>query len=143
MSPIEAASRRDALTALAFDFGVRRIGVAVGQTLGAGAEPLATIAVDNGRVDWDSIAALVEQWAPDVFVLGRPGTADGDAHPLAEDIARFARRLEGRYQRPVELVDEHLSSWDAAARGGEDGRGGLDAAAAAVILETWLAGRQA
>ena len=133
--------RTDVVTALAFDYGTRRIGVAAGQSLSASAEPVAAVAVDNGRVDFDAIAALVETWQPDVFVLGRPRRADDSRHPMEDAIERFARRLEGRYGRPVHRVDEHLSSWAGEARGGADTAGGVDAAAAAVILETWFAVR--
>ncbi len=124
---------------LAFDFGEKRIGVAVGQDLTRSARPLATVGVRGGRPDWEAIARLVETWQPDLLVLGRPLTADGAAHPLAAALERFARRLRGRFARPVAFVDERLSSWAAAEAGGSAGPGGLDAAAAGLILETWFA----
>ncbi|MGR8921724.1 MAG: Holliday junction resolvase RuvX [Gammaproteobacteria bacterium] len=141
MSASRAIKHADACTALAFDYGNRRIGVAVGAALAASAEPLASVAVDNGRVDFVAIGALVDTWQPDVFVLGRPRHADGTAATLDAAIVRFARRLEGRFRRPVHFVDEYLSSWEAQSRGGARAAGGLDAAAAAVILETWFAAR--
>jgi putative Holliday junction resolvase len=122
---------------LAFDFGRRRIGVAVGQEVTRTAEALNTVAVRDDRPDWAAITTLVETWRPDLFVLGRPGTADGGATALDAALERFARRLEGRYQRRVSFVDERLSSYAAGA--GPHRRGGLDAAAARVILETWFA----
>ena len=125
-------------TVLAFDFGSRRIGVAVGQEVTRTAEALCTIAVRDDRPDWDAITAVVETWRPDLFVLGRPRTADGGATPLGAALERFARRLEGRFGRRVSFVDERLSSYAADAEPGS-AHGGLDAASARVILETWFA----
>lgn len=125
-------------TVLAFDFGHKRIGVAVGQDLTGTARALETVAVRNGRIDWDAIAALVDAWRPEQFVLGRPQAADGAPHALDPAIERFARRLQGRYGRPVAFIDEHLSS-HAASADPECARAGLDAVAARVILESWFA----
>ncbi|MEQ8231224.1 MAG: Holliday junction resolvase RuvX [Gammaproteobacteria bacterium] len=127
-----------ARTVLAFDFGLRRIGVAVGQEVTGTAEPLVTLQVRDQRPDWDAIAALVGTWQPDLFVLGRPCTADGAPTALSAPLERFARRLAGRYGRPVSFVDERLSSY-AAGEHPRAGRTGLDAASASVILETWFA----
>jgi len=130
-------------TALGFDYGERRIGVAVGQTVTHTASPLATLAARDGQPDWTAVKRLVDDWRPDVLVVGWPTTADGAPHALAEPIARFARRLEGRFGLKVEFVDERLSSHAAEefardGRHGVDARG-IDALAAALILETWLA----
>jgi putative Holliday junction resolvase len=124
-------------TVLGFDYGERRIGVAVGQTVTRTAGPLATLPARHGQPDWTALARLVAEWRPERFVVGLPTTADGAPHPLREAIERFARRLEGRYRRPVVFVDERLSSW-AAETDARDSRHGLDALAAARILETWL-----
>lgn len=125
-------------TYLAFDYGTRRIGVAVGQSVTRTANPLTTVHVRHGRIDWDALARLVAEWQPDGFVLGLPGTADGRPHALKPAIERFARRLHGRFQRPVAFVDERLSSY-AAGREQSLHAAGLDAAAARLILESWLA----
>jgi putative holliday junction resolvase len=124
-------------TVLAFDFGLRRIGTAVGQDLTGTAQALTVVAVRNGQVDWEAIAHLVDTWQPDLFVLGRPHTADGTPHPLHAAIDRFARRLHGRYGRTVSFVDEHLSSHAAAAEPASVDVG-LDAVAARLILESWF-----
>jgi putative Holliday junction resolvase len=127
---------RQHLTVLGFDYGTRRIGVAVGQTVTRTAQPLASIAVRVGRPDWSAIARLIDEWQPQRFVIGRPTHADGRRHELDAAVARFARRLEGRFGRPCAFVDEHLSSYAAAADSpGND----VDAAAARLILESWLA----
>lgn len=139
-------------TVLAFDFGLKRIGVAVGDAAMALAHPVGLIAFEDNRRRFDAIAALVEQWQPRCFVVGCPHGGDGGEHPLAAAIRRFARRLESRFGRPVILVDEHLSSWAAAHTLREAGvparkhKPLLDAMAACAILETWFetrAGRTA
>lgn len=126
------------LTALGFDFGEKRIGVAVGQTLTATANPLATLPAEHGQPDWDALARLIAQWQPEQLVVGMPATADGSPHALRPAIERFARRLAARYRLPVAFVDETLSSHAAAGGGTRKGGAGLDARAAAVILASWL-----
>lgn len=125
-------------TILAFDFGERRIGVAVGQTLTRTANALCVLPARAGKPGWDRVAALVAEWGPDRFVVGMPTTADGSRHRLAAAIERFARQLEGRFRKPSAFVDERLSSHAAQAAGGRS-KQGLDAEAARLILETWLA----
>jgi putative holliday junction resolvase len=124
-------------TVLSFDFGTRRIGVAVGQNVTRTARALDTVKVRNGRPDWDALAAIIERWAPDRLILGKPATDDGSEHPLAPPIDRFARRLEGRFGIPVSFVDETLSSY-VAERDAESLASGVDAVAARVILESWF-----
>ena len=124
---------------MGFDYGERRIGVAVGQTVTRTAQALVTLQVRNGQIDWPAITQLITAWKPQQLVLGLPSNDDGAEHPNGVPIARFARRLTGRFLLPVAFVDERLSSYaateDPAAR-----RLGLDAVAARLILETWLAG---
>lgn len=126
-------------TVLAFDYGTRRLGAAVGQDLTATATALETITVRQQRPDWTAISRLVDTWRPDRFVLGMPFTADGTPHPLATDIQRFARKLEGRYHKPVSLIDERLSSYAAEQQTLAVRRAGLDAVSACHILESWFA----
>lgn len=127
---------REPATVLAFDYGSRRIGVAVGDTLTGAASPLAVVGTRRGAPDWQAIASLVEAWSPDLIVVGLPRHADAGEHELAAPIARFVRALERRFRLPVATVDERLSSVEAAARPGR--RAGVDAVAAQVILESWL-----
>ena len=124
---------------MGFDYGERRIGVAVGQTVTRTAQALVTLQARNGQIDWPAITQLVAEWKPTQLVLGLPGYDDGEAHPNAAPITRFARRLAGRFHLPVAFVDERLSSY-AAAEDPAARRLGLDAVAARLILETWLAG---
>lgn len=127
------------VTALGFDYGERRIGVAVGQSVTRSAQALVTLQVRNGQIDWPAIAKLVAEWRPQQLVLGMPTNDDGQPHVNAPAIERFARRLHGRFQLPVAFVDERLSSY-AANEDPDTRRVGLDAVAARLILETWLAG---
>jgi putative Holliday junction resolvase len=127
-------------TLLGFDFGTKRIGVAVGQSLTGTAAPLTTLATINGKPDWEAIGALVADWKPAAFVLGFPVDLDGSENDIADRVKKFARQLHGRYHLPVHLIDETLSSIEAERHSGPKARseGRNDAIAAAIILETWL-----
>lgn len=114
---------------LAFDFGARRIGVAIGNTLTREARPLAIVDAE-GDARWARIAALIAEWQPARLVVGIPRHPDGAAHEMTARCQRFARQLEGRYRLPVERVDERYSS--AVVEGGRDDE------AAAVILQQYL-----
>ncbi|MCX8114526.1 MAG: Holliday junction resolvase RuvX [Burkholderiaceae bacterium] len=114
---------------LAFDFGARRIGVAIGNTLTRQARPLAIVDAE-GDARWARIAALIAEWQPARLVVGIPRHPDGAAHEMTVRCERFARQLEGRYRLPVERVDERYSS--AVVEGGRDDE------AAAVILQQYL-----
>ena len=124
--------------ALSFDYGEKRIGIAVGQTLTGSASAIKTITTTNKKINWTSITILVKEWSPDIFVLGRPSLKSGHEHNLTREIERFSRQLTGRYRLPVEFIDERLSSRAAVDYGQEVDRAGLDAVAAKLILETWL-----
>ena len=123
-------------TLLAFDFGTRRIGVAVGQTISRTATALTVVGVRDGRIDWPAISALVDEWRPAAIIVGLPVNMDGSRHALADRVERFARQLGGRYGREVTLVDERLSS--VAAEESAPAAAETDAHAARVILESWL-----
>ena len=121
---------------LCFDFGVKKIGVAVGQTLTGTATPLETIPVRNRRPDWKRIAALLEQWRPQALIVGDPLQLDGSRQPVADQANRFANQLRGRYGLPVLRAEERLSTFEAQVRQGAKGQ--VDHVAAQVILEGWL-----
>ncbi len=122
---------------MAFDYGHRRIGVAVGQPLTRSATPLAVLPSRDGAPDWPAIAALIEEWQPQRLLVGLPQPADGAESGLTRRVRRFCRQLEGRFRLPVATIDERLSSWAAKERTGSPDEP-LDAVAAQVILETWL-----
>ncbi len=111
-------------TLLAFDFGERRTGIALGQELLHSARALAVITSSSDRERLDRIEPYVQEWQPDAFIVGHPSHPDGTAHELTARAERFARQLEARFHRPVHLVDERYSSL-----GAED-----DGEAAAEIL---------
>ena len=139
--------RRDG-TVLGFDVGARRIGVAVGSAFGSGARALAVIDVHGHGPDWTAIDRLRKEWRPDGLIVGDPMTLEGGDQPARARAHAFARELATRYQLPVVLVDERASSIEAAQRFAGDRAEGrkrrrdaeaLDAVAAAVIVERWLA----
>ena len=122
------------LSFLAFDFGTRRTGVATGNTLLGRAQPLTTLD-QPGDARWLAIGRLVAQWCPDALVVGVPFHPDGAAHENTARARRFARQLRERYALPVHEVDERYTTTQARASGARD----LDAAAAAIILDQFLA----
>lgn len=138
-------------TVLGFDVGSRRIGVAVGSAFSARARALAVIDVHGQQPDWKEIDRLREEWKPDGLVVGDPMTLDGGDQPIRQRAQAFAQQLLARYGLPVMLVDERSSSVEAAQRFAVDRAEGrrrrrdataLDAVAAAVIVERWLAAPQ-
>lgn len=125
------------LNLICFDYGEKRIGVAIGQNLTATATPLETIALRRGRPDWQRISQLVRDWQPRALIVGNPLNMDGTVQPITHAADRFARQLAGRFGLPVYLADERLSTFEARLRLGSGA--GIDAVAAQVILESWLA----
>jgi len=97
-------------TLLAFDFGEKRIGVAVGNTLARRAQPLRVLCASNQASRLLQIGELIEEWQPDRLVMGIPYSAEGAEHLLTRRAERFARQLEGRFGLPVERIDERFSS---------------------------------
>jgi putative holliday junction resolvase len=135
------------LTLLAFDYGRRRTGVATGGTLAGLTRAVATLGnVDQGP-DWRAIDALIHEWRPDLLVVGLPYNADGSPSPMTAQARSFAAALGDRSGLPVELVDERLSSLEAATRLREERasgrrrrlqRGDIDREAARLLAEQWL-----
>jgi putative Holliday junction resolvase len=131
-------------TVLAFDFGTRRIGVAVGNTLLRVARPLTTIAAGANAPRFAAVAALIETWRPDVLVVGRPVHADGTPHEMTSRAERFARQLEGRFGLEVARVDERYTTEEAEtalAQAGvraQERNAVRDQDAAQLILQAWF-----
>jgi putative holliday junction resolvase len=117
---------------LGFDFGTRRIGVAIGNRLTGHARPLTTIDTVTSDARWKSLNALIDEWQPAQLAVGIPRHPDDTAHAMTVRCERFARQLEGRYRLPVARIDERYSS------AVMEGEADVDAAAAAVILQQWL-----
>jgi putative Holliday junction resolvase len=133
-------------TILAFDFGLRRIGVAVGQQVTASANPLAVIKNSDDGPDWKAIAELVREWQPARIIVGMPVHADGSPSEIAARVREFIGELD-RFERPVETEDERYSSLEAEellkserALGlrGRISKEMIDSAAATLIAERWL-----
>jgi putative holliday junction resolvase len=137
-------SANTAGTILAFDFGTRRIGVAVGESSTGLAHPLATIAEQRRDARFAAIGKLVDEWRPALLVIGVPTHADGREHALTASARRFARQLEGRYGVAVALADERYttrSAGEALAAAGvraHNQRGVRDQVAAQLILQDYL-----
>lgn len=128
-------------TFLGFDFGSKRIGVAVGQELTRTARALVTLKNRNGAPDWEAIGRLIEEWQPAALVVGLPLNLDGTDHEITRLARRFGNRLRGRYNLPVYTMDERLSSAEAEAQLAERGRfekADVDKVAAQLILQGWL-----
>ena len=123
-------------TVLAFDFGLKRIGVAVGEAELRTAHPLPSVG------NFDQIGRLVSEWRPAALVVGVP-VAEQGPHPFARRVERFARQLKGRYRLPVTLVDERFSSVEAEARLKGLKRKPVDSVAAQLILEQYFHDHQA
>ena len=122
--------------AMAFAFGTTKIGVAVGQKITGTATPVAVVKARDGIPQWLVIDRLVEEWQPTVLVVGLPINMDGTESDMSKAATRFSRRLYGRYGISIELMDERLSTFEAREFETPDQ---LDAIAAKLILETWLA----
>jgi putative holliday junction resolvase len=131
-------------TVLAFDFGEKRIGVAVGDTLLKLAHALLTIEAEENAAKFAQIDALLQEWRPALLVVGLPMSMEGEAHAMTALAQKFAQRLEGRFNLPVVMVDERLSSAEAAQSLYEAGIRGraqkplLDQVAAQTILQSYF-----
>ena len=132
------AERSRAANILGFDFGEKRIGVAVGQHLTGTATPVGSVRTHDGRIDWPRIAALVSEWRPSDLVVGNPLNMDGTRQRVTNLADAFAQELAVRFRLPVHRCDERLSTFEARQRLRRERD--LDAVAAQVILESWLAG---
>jgi putative Holliday junction resolvase len=153
-------NRTHPLIVMGFDYGSKHLGVAVGQTLTATANPLTTLEIKSHQPDWQQLTALVQEWHPNVLVVGLPSLADGSENSLIREIHQFKIELQQRLRLPVDFIDETLSTVAAikylsgsarleqssksrramtspskARKKGES----KDAVAAKIILETWLA----
>lgn len=131
---------------LCFDYGLRFCGVAIGNTLSGSARPLNALKMQNGTPRWPEIGELIAEWQPNRLLVGKPLNMDGSESDMSQRAARFSRRLEGRYQLPVECFDERLSSHEARgellAEGQRDFKtAGVDSLSAALIFESWLRSR--
>jgi len=147
-----ALATHDAIAAmieklLAFDFGLKRVGVGLGITVTGTASPLQTIAYPTTEALMQSIDSLVEEWKPQLLLIGLPNLDSGLEHSLEKPIKKFSNRLKHRYQLPVEFIDESFSSQQAENRLKQMRQSGrrkkiqkheIDMQAAALLAEQWL-----
>lgn len=129
---------------LGFDFGLRRIGVATGQTITATAAPLTTIDTADNGTHFDDIIRLIERWKPDLLLVGVPYMLDGSETEMSKQAKQFSDQLGDRSGLPVQLVDETLSSAEAEEilkqrmQLGQHNKSEIDRMAAAIIVQSWL-----
>lgn len=129
---------------MGFDYGLRRIGVAIGQLITATASPLAPLKAKAGSPDWPDVGALLDEWQPALVVVGKPVHMDGSDSDMSKRAQKFAGRIHGRFGVEVTMADERLSSfevkgWVKERYGPQDfGDYAVDSLAAMVIVEQWL-----
>jgi putative Holliday junction resolvase len=134
---------------IAFDYGTKRIGLAIGDARLKSARPLSTVRNQHGAVDWHAITALVDEWQPTALVVGWPLDENGEEQAIIAHVRGFINRLTTQYQLPVHKMDERFSSIAAAEAIREMRQSGqrkrksthadVDEVAAALILESWFA----
>ena len=128
---------------LSFDYGIKNIGVAVGEKQIQSAGELKPLKARDGVPNWDEVAALLKEWQPSLCLIGNPLNMDGSASELSARARKFANRLNGRFGVSVEMVDERLSTREAKAEAaernhrGDYGNNPIDSIAARLILESW------
>ncbi|MFK7975988.1 MAG: Holliday junction resolvase RuvX [Halioglobus sp.] len=129
---------------MAFDYGLRQIGVAVGNTLLGTTQPLKVLAARDGVPNWEELEKLVTEWQPQLLIVGDPLNMDGTESELCLRARKFSRRLHGRLGLPIEMMDERLTSFEAKQLAKEEGHQGdytaepIDSLAAQLILESWF-----
>ncbi|VAW65652.1 Putative pre-16S rRNA nuclease Yqg [hydrothermal vent metagenome] len=127
---------------LGFDFGIKRIGVASGQTITCSATPLVTLPSVNNKADWSGIEKLIQQYKPHALIVGLPYYLDGSKSEMTERAEKFSRQLEGRFHLPVYTHNEALSSFEAEqflqAKKKQHNKQDIDKIAAAIIVQSWL-----
>ena len=130
-------------TVLAFDFGLRKIGVAVGNTLTKTTMPLDIIYTKNGDTPWSDIESLLEDWKPLSVIVGDPINMDDTLSEMSRKARKFAQRLHGRFSVKVLMIDERLSSFEAKSFfqngfGGKIKSDNIDSFAAEIVLKSWM-----
>lgn len=132
---------------IAFDFGLKRTGVAVGNTVIGSATPECTLTSNDELPDWEGISKLFKEWQPSQIVVGMPIELDGTENPLKKRIDRFCNQIQGRYNIDVDQENEQFTSIEAAQRLKQLRQSGrkqkvskdeVDKIAAAIILENWM-----
>lgn len=128
---------------LAFDFGMKRIGMAIGQSITQSANPLPILKAKDGVPDWQQVASVIEEWGVEAFIVGLPYNMDGTEQLMTHRARKFGNKLAGRFNKPVFFVDERLTTIEAKSQMHEQIKGRsrfekADSIAAVLILESWF-----
>lgn len=131
-------------TIIAFDFGTLSIGIAIGQEITATARPLTAIKAKDGKPNWLDIEKIIQEWQPELAIVGLPLSMDGTEQPISNQARKFANRLHGRFGIQVTLHDERLTTIEARAQLFNQGgyralnKIKIDSISAVIILESWF-----
>ncbi|WP_063654132.1 Holliday junction resolvase RuvX [Candidatus Arsenophonus triatominarum] len=131
-------------TIIAFDFGTLSIGIAIGQEITATARPLTAIKAKDGKPNWLDIKKIIQEWQPELAIVGLPLNMDGTEQPISNQARKFANRLHGRFGIQVTLHDERLTTIEARAQLFNQGgyralnKSKIDSISAVIILESWF-----
>lgn len=131
-------------TIIAFDFGTLSIGIAIGQEITATARPLTAIKAKDGKPNWSEIEKILQEWQPELAIVGLPLNMDGTEQPMSNQARKFANRLHGRFGIQVTLHDERLTTIEARAQLFNQGgyralnKSKIDSISAVIILESWF-----
>ena len=123
---------------ISFDFGTKKIGVAVGQTETKTSSPLQIVFSKNNTVNWDEIASIVNEWKPNLILVGKPLNMDGSDSDMMEKVDIFYKKLEKISKIPCEYVDERLTSFEARESLTEIKKDLIDAHAAKILIDQWF-----
>ncbi len=131
-------------TVLGIDYGLKRIGIASGQTITGSASPITTLNRINGSTDWDALGQLINQWKPQALIVGMPYYLDGKENDMTKTVEKFCLELEQRFAIPIFKINEALSSYEAEemlkknTKIGKHNKHEIDKMAAAIIVQNWL-----
>ncbi|MDB4158154.1 Holliday junction resolvase RuvX [Gammaproteobacteria bacterium] len=123
---------------VAFDFGTKKIGIAVGQTQTMTSSPLDIVFSKNNKINWDGIMTILEEWKPGLILVGKPLNMDGTDSDIMEKVDIFYKKLEKLTKVKCEYVDERLTSFEARQNLGELKTDLIDAHAAKILIDNWF-----
>ena len=123
---------------VAFDFGEKKIGVAVGQTSTCSSSPLQVIFNKNGKVNWFQISTLLDEWQPDLIIVGKPLNMDGTDSEIMKKVEKFHKKLRDLYDAKFEYIDERLTTFEARQILKENKTDEVDANAAKILIDNWF-----
>ena len=123
---------------IAFDYGEKKIGVAVGQTSTNTSSPLQIIFNKDNKTNWISISSLLDEWKPDLILLGKPLNMDGSESEMMKKVDKFYKELKSIYDADIEFVDERLTTFEAREILKDEKHDNVDAHAAKILIDNWF-----